>query len=335
MLDGSISGVYYGAFLYSETGDVFKHNTIETYDGGYGVYSDDYLTGVMIMGNAFTSDAAQTGTAYYGEYDAGTVFSGNTVTALEYGVYSEYYDAGFVITNNVFGGAAPADGCDYGIYIDEYDHGHMIAGNYIRNSFDNAVYDGYSFNNTYVGNIATANGRAADDATYYIYPETYGPVTMVNNYARLGYSYGFYVYEAYSDNVSGPPYSYFAGNNAIANGTDGSPGFYDYYSVGSTWTGNYAYANAYNGFQFDYPWREIVTGNMSKLNGSNGFYFYDVEEDYQPLAVSNNSATYNGGYGFTGYDSNYSSDAYPVAGSGNTGGGTNGAGDCYLVAGCS
>ncbi len=53
----------------------------------------------------------------------------------------------------------------------------------------------------------------------------------------------------------------------------------------------------------------------------------DTIEDSQPLAVTNNSATNNGDYGF---------DAdFPIAGSGNTGKSTNVYGDCYLVAGCS
>ncbi len=361
MVDGSISGVYYGAFLYSETGDLIKNNTIETYDGGYGVYSDDYLTGVMIMGNAFTSDEAQTGTAYYAEYDAGTVFSGNTVTGLEWGVYTDAYNGGLMITGNVFGGADPADGLVSGIYLNGYDHGDVISGNFVRNSFGVGIGDYDSFNNTYVGNIATANGRSSDNATFDIEPFGYGPVTMVNNIARLGYSTGFYICGAYSDSVSGPPYSLFAGNSAIANGTDGNPGFWDTAceievggqgvqqgahfqpqqqgpvgSVGATWTGNVAKYNAADGFEFDSPWREIVTGNSASQNGDDGFLFLYVTENAQPLAVTNNSATYNGGYGFSGWDDEgQGSVAYPVAGSGNTGGGTNGYADCYLVAGCS
>ncbi len=235
----------------------------------------------------------------------------------------------------------------------------MISGNFIRNSFGAGVYDSGSFNNTYLGNIATANGRASDGYTFDIEPYGYGPVTMVNNIARLGHSTGFYICGAYSDSVSGPPYSLFAGNSAIANGTDGNPGFWDaaceirelgaqqgaHYqppqqrpvgSVGATWTGNVAKYNAADGFEFDAPWREIVTGNSASQNGDDGFLFLYAYENAQPLAVTNNSATYNGGYGFSGWDDEgQGSVAYPVAGSGNSGGGTNGYADCYLVAGCS
>ncbi len=216
--------------------------------------------------------------------------------------------------------------------------------------------DHNSFNNTYTGNIATANGRATDDYSFDIEPCGYGPVTMVNNIARLGYSTGFYLAGAYTDSVSGPPYSYYAGNSAIANGTDGTPGFWDtgcpreavggvsfqpqqqlaYGSVGATWTGNVAKYNAADGFEFDRPWREIINANASSQNGDDGFLFVLATADAQPLAVTNNSATYNGGFGFSaGDDEGDALPPFPVAGSGNTGGGTNGYADCYLVAGCS
>jgi len=366
VVDSSFSGLSRAVNLSYETGDLIKNNTIETCSTGtcsdwYGV-NGSHLTGVTIIGNAFTSDAPQTGTAYYAHYDAGTLFTGNTVTGLEYGVatgnnQAYAYDAGLVITDNVFGGADPADGLVYGVYLDGHDHGDLIAGNFIRNSFAEGVSDWGSFNNTYVGNIATANGRASDDYSFDIEPCGYGPVTMVNNIARLGYSAGFYIAGAYTDSVSGPPYSYYAGNSAIANGTDGSPGFWDtgcaeieqpvggirnqpqqrlpYGSVGATWTGNVAKYNAADGFEFDLPWREIINANLSSQNGDDGFLFLFVMADAQPLAVTNNSATYNGGYGFSGWDDEGESPAFPVPGSGNTGGGTNGIADCYLVAGCS
>jgi len=340
VVDSTISGVDYGIDLDYATGYLIKNNTITATASGDNCIEDSYATGGVIMGNNLTTDTPGTGTGYRPDDTAGTVFSGNTLSDLEYGIHAEDYTAGLMITGNVFGGAAPADGLGTGIYFpgdDEYSHGDVISGNFIRNSFDYAVEDRDSFNNTYVGNIATANGRATDDYTYYMKVDGYGPLTMVNNIARIGYSVGFYINEAYSGDVSGPPYSVFSGNSSIANGTDGSPGFYDFNSVGSTWTSNVAKYNASDGFFFDEPWREIVTGNTSSLNGNNGFTFNDVYEDTQPLAVTNNSATYNGGFGFSGWDSmGYSSgDSYPVAGSGNTGGGTNGAGDCYLVAGCS
>ncbi len=66
---------------------------------------------------------------------------------------------------------------------------------------------------------------------------------MVNNYARTGDGYGFYVFEAYNDSVPGGPYSLFSGNVATANGSSGDPGFYDEYSVGATWSKNVANYN--------------------------------------------------------------------------------------------
>jgi hypothetical protein len=343
VLNGSITGFQYGVRLYDEIGDTVKNVMIQTYGSlatpsqSWGVYSAGYNTGTAIIGNAFTTDPTkpQTGTAYYANYDAGTMFSGNTVTAMYWGIHTVGYNAGLTVTSNVFGGATPAGGNVYGIDIDSYDHGDIFAGNFIRNSFANAVNDRHSFNNTYNGNIATANGRATDDYTFEMKEDGYGPLTMVNNVARLGYSAGFYIRSAYTESVSGPPYSLFVGNSSIANGTDGAPGFYDSYSVGATWKGNVAKYNATDGFYFDAPWREIIDGNTSSLNGDDGFLFQNVTEDAQPLAVTNNSATYNGGFGFSGWDDEGDSTAYPVAGSGNSGGGTNGIADCYLVAGCS
>jgi len=350
VLDGVISGVRDAIVLEGETGALIKHNTITPVDYQThrcaGVYEDHGTTN-MIYGNAFSPDAVngddQTCHALWTTYSAGTQFTLNTVTDMLDGVESHRYSAGLTITENVM------DGNVNGIDLREYDSGDMIAGNFIKNSDAFGVTDVTSFNNTYNGNILTSNGSAANEASYYINPDGYGPVTMVNNYARLGYDAGFSICAAYSVSVSGPPYSSFVGNNAIANGTDGAPGFADglcafqqeddvttWASVGATWSANNAYANAYDGYIFVSPWREIITGNMAKLNGDDGFLFVGVYENAQPLAVTNNSATYNGGYGFSGWDDEgQGPPAYPVAGSGNTGGGTNGIGDCYLVAGCS
>jgi len=319
---GSVSGVDNGFDLYGETGDLIKGNTITPNDGGTGVLSDTYNNELSIVSNKFTdTDGDQTGTAYYGDYDAGTLFSGNTVTAMGYGIQDDEYDAGLSVIGNVM------DSNVYGLYFTNFDSGDMISGNYIKNSVDEGVYDNESFNNTYTGNVLTSNGNLSNNESYYIYPDGYGPVTMVNNYARTGNGIGFYVYYAYNDTVPGGPYSLFSGNVATANGSSFDPGFSDHYSVGATWSKNVANYNNDDGFDFDLPWRETVTGNSATQNGGDGFSFLDNNEDNQPLAVTGNSATYNGGYGFQG--------AYPVAGSGNTGGKTNASGDCWAVAGCS
>ncbi len=70
VVDSSFSGLDVAVYLSKETGDLIKNNTIETCStgncGGTGV-GGGYLTGVTIMGNAFTSDAPQTGYAYYAD----------------------------------------------------------------------------------------------------------------------------------------------------------------------------------------------------------------------------------------------------------------------------
>jgi len=353
VIDGSISGVKNGVDLDGSIGALVKGNTImPAYNTGFGCAGvrEDSGTINYVVGNAFSqyapADHPQTCYGLWTQYSAGTVFNLNKVTGMDVGVKSRTTNAGLTITENVM------DGNNFGVYLDGQNSGDVIAGNFIKNSDQSGIADFGSFNNTYNGNILTSNGSAGSYASYFIDPAGYGPVTMVNNYARLGYDAGFSICAAYSASVSGPPYSSFVGNNAIANGTDGAAGFIDglcqeedldsLASVGATWSANNAYGNASDGFVFVAPWREIVTGNTSKLNGDDGFLFYDVVADAQPLAVTNNSATYNGGYGFTGADDStpgelfyYGPDAYPVAGSGNTGSGTNGIGDCYLVAGCS
>jgi len=333
VLDGSIRGVTSGVTIWDETGDLVKNVTIAPYlgQGCAGVWEVSGTTN-MVVGNAFSQfdpvNQAQTCSGLFTVASAGTQFTGNTVTGIYAGVLAAE-DAGLVVTSNVM------DGNEIGVEVGA-SSGDLIAGNYVKNSAEFGVLDSGSFNNTYNGNILTSNGSAGNLPSYYIDSEGSGPVTMVDNYARLSYAAGFQIVGAYSESVSGPPYSSFVGNNAIGNGTGGGAGFLSYYNVGSTWSQNTAYANASDGFVFDQPWRQIITGNSAKLNGDDGFLFTEADENNQPLAVTDNSATYNGGYGFSGWeDEGEAPPPYPVSGSGNTGGGTNGLGDCYLVAGCS
>jgi len=349
-LTGStITGVRNGVENFETIGALIKGNTFAMYEPnpvGPGAgpnhcagVNEHNGTGNMIVSNKMSATSAYTNpTPCYGlrtQYSAGTLFSGNTVTGMYSGAESKEYDAGLTITGNVLSGN------DDGVSLDEYDSGDVIAGNYIKNSVDEGIYDYESFNNTYNGNVLTSNGSTSSDYTYDIEPTGYGPVTMVNNYARTGDGFGFYVYEAYTDSVPGGPYSLFTGNVATANGSSFDPGFYDEYSVGATWSKNVANYNNDQGFDFCAPWRETVTGNSANLNGGDGYYFeYDCGEaetvtpnnpgtieGSQPLAVTGNSATNNG---LVGFDA-----TFPIAGSGNTGGSTNTDGDCYLVAGCS
>ncbi len=118
-------------------------------------------TALSIVSNKFTdTDSDQTGLALYDLYDAGTLFSGNTVTGMGYGVLADAYDAGITITGNVM------DGNEEGIDLNEHDSGDMIAGNYIKNSVDEGISDTGSFNNTYTGNVLTSNGNVSNSASY-------------------------------------------------------------------------------------------------------------------------------------------------------------------------
>ncbi|HLX31530.1 MAG TPA: right-handed parallel beta-helix repeat-containing protein, partial [Gaiellaceae bacterium] len=262
--------------------------------------------------------------------DTAALVSDNTVSAFGELGYYESWSSGTTLTGNTFDGNY--EGAEIGDNSDGYASNDTISNNFFRNSYYEGIQDFRSDLNTYTGNVATNNGIECgtspdtDCAGFYIDPADYGSVTMTNNYSRLN-SYGYYTYEAYnSDSYASTP-SLFSGNSATYN----DYGFDDDYSVLATWSDNTAYGNNYDGFYFYEPNHETITGNLSTHNGSgvgDGFYFEDNYAPYNPLAVTNNTSTYNGDYGF------YAD--YPLsASSGNVGNSTNGTDDCWYISGCS
>ncbi|HLX32091.1 MAG TPA: right-handed parallel beta-helix repeat-containing protein, partial [Gaiellaceae bacterium] len=262
--------------------------------------------------------------------DTAALVSDNTVSAFGELGYYESWSSGTTLTGNTFDGNY--EGAEIGDDSDGFASNDTISNNFFRNSYYEGIQDFNSDLNTYTGNVATNNGIECgtspdvDCSGFYIYPDEDGSVTMTNNYSRLN-SYGYYTYYAYNSDSYASTRSLFSGNSATYN----DYGFYDYYSVLSTWSDNTAYGNNYDGFYFDYPDHETITGNLSTQNGSgvgDGFYFDDNYAPYQPLTFANNTATYNGNYGFEA--------AYPLsASSGNVGNSTNGTDDCWYISGCS
>ncbi len=353
VVNSTITGVGTGVDLECSSGSLIKSNTLSVWQ-----YEDVYNyqgTNDLLSGNTMTNGVAGypgnlgTGlTGVYAEESAGLALVGNTVNSMDYGYYDDCNNAGMVFQNNVFAGNNL--GIDFSgnsnCGTSGGDSNNVLLGNYVKNSAFDGVRDFGSFNNMYQGNILTSSGIAHESARangFNIEPAGSGPVTMVNNNSRFAWGNGYLVVGAFSV-LDAPPYTLIKGNIAFADGSGGyycpesdyvSPycggiyfaGFLDVYSIGATYTQNSGAHNASNGFEFYAPWREVISSNVGTMNGVNGFWFGLAQHYMQPFAITNNTATYNGVYGFLGSD--------PIAGSGNAGGGTNGLVDCYLVSGCS
>jgi len=313
----------------------YAHDECERFTDGilasYGL--GDVITGNTITGNYVDGNDAieycflgETGIHLH--YDTGAWVSNNTVTSMgHYGFYSSG-SAGTSLNGNTFSDNYNGVRINDGTAAENND---AISNNYILHSYHLGVRDYKSDMNTYTGNTLTDNGYGCSSDTeycggFFIDPDEVGSVTMTNNYARLGPN-GYTIWYAYNGDSYASTPSLISGNSATYN----DYGFYDYYSTLATWSDNTAYGNNYDGFDFYYPVHETITGNLATHNGSgsgDGFYFDDNYAPYNPLAVTNNTATYNGDYGF---------DAdYPLsASSGNVGNSTNGTDDCWYISGCS
>lgn len=270
----------------------------------YPYYSDNVTIQNLTMTNS-TDDCIDT------EYAGGVLITNNTCSgAADYGLYSEYA-GGITVIGNVFTNDV------YPVYLDYGDNGDVFSSNYFKGNSE-YPYDYESSYNSWTGNISTANSYG-----YYIEPDDYGTVNLVNNAARNSANYGFYVYENYNDYYYGSPAAAISGNTSTYSA---SYGFYDYYSPGAIWTNNTASRNGGDGFYLEENPGEQFKSNTAKYNNGDGFYFEDDYAPYSPMAISGNSAWYNTGYGF---DSGYG-----LNGSGNTGSNTNTSGDCLGLGGC-
>jgi nitrous oxidase accessory protein NosD len=318
-----------GVYLDGTTNAAINGNTIapSSNDNACAAVFETYGTGDMVSSNYFTStDGDRSCYGIRTDNSAGLAFTGNTIEQMYVGFGSHRDTAGATISGNIIGGGTYSTGNYRGIELREYDSGNVITDNYVRDSYDHGILERRGYNNMYVGNVITNNGWGSHEDGMTVWADNYGPVTLVNNYSRDSGQYGFEIFNAVTfqgGQVPVPPYTLVSGNTATFN----DMGFSDVDSAAATYTKNTAYGNEVNGFEFYAPQGITISDNLATLNGQDGFWFAGVGSPFQPLAVMNNSATNNTGYGFF-------SVGEPVAGSGNTGS-TNGSGPCVLVAGCS
>ncbi|HLX31237.1 MAG TPA: right-handed parallel beta-helix repeat-containing protein [Gaiellaceae bacterium] len=352
--DMTINGGYYGVDSYSSSdgttvegstisgstdegiyqrgnGATIDGNTISPASGAQGIEAThglgDVVSNNTVTGNFDGTDYIDGDIGIHLHLDTAALVEDNTVTTEGSDAMYESWDSGTQVTDNTFDGNY--DGLDINGEIGPNSN-ESISGNFIRNSYYEGVYDYESDMNTYTGNVLSNNGiecgTSPTDSScsgFYIDPDDQGSVTMTNNYSRLS-SWGYYVEDAYNDDSYAATRSMFSGNSATYN----DYGYYDDYSVLATWSDNTAYGSNDDGFTFDAPNHETITGNSSMHNGGEGFYFEDNAAADNPLSVTNNVGEYNGDYGF------YADDPL-AASSGNTGSNTNGSDDCWFVSGCS
>jgi len=191
--------------------------------------------------------------------------SGSDVTNSTYGIYSEY-ESNDHVSNNYF----------------EYDYA--------------GIYDDYSAHNVYTGNVANGD-ELGGSYGFYMDCDDYGYVKLINNETwGNDEGYGFYTYYCYDDN------NYLAGSTITGNyshdNVDGSYGFYDDYSINSTFSGNVSKRNDSYGFYLDYP-NIYFNNNIANKNGDDGIY---ASDNYGTgygnfLSFMNNTANANEDYG--------------------------------------
>jgi hypothetical protein len=308
-----------------------------TADGGhecvYGDYNGDLVTTGTLNGCTYGVDLedsigggvknvtinAPTDYGVWGEYDAGSNFSGVVVSGASSGatgIYLEYGAKNAVNSSRVFGGS----GGGTGIYLYE-EVGSSVTGNTVSDG-------GSSYTNyyQYYGNQITWSGNTSTGSEYgfYLYCDEYGTTTATGNTASGATSDGFYVFYCYQDEAY-PPTSFSKITNNVSSG-NGGYGFDDYYNPNITYSGNKANGNSDGGFYFDYPVAYAITGNTATQNLSDGFYFEDNYDEYSTTNVTSNIAKNNQGYGF---DADYAQSTSSSTSTGNTDGG------CYITTGCS
>jgi parallel beta-helix repeat protein len=262
--NGTITGSFYGVYTVGGNGITVKKLTVT------GDPADSTSEGIYLYAGIGHTVANNTADGYYYgidvEYSANDWITGNTVTNSTYGVY---------------------------IYEDSFDH---VSGN--KSTADYAgFYDDYSGGQTYSNNIADGDSNAALYG-FYLDCNSSGWLTATGNTAKYNNDYGFYIYECYDEsNMNSGQTTLISGNKALDNGDD-AYGFYDYYSIYATWSGNVAKRNASVGFYLDYPGHDVFKVNTANNNGDDGIYATD---NYGPAfafkTFANNTANNNSDYG--------------------------------------
>jgi hypothetical protein len=284
-----------GVFVADDSHVTVKNGTIENFHYGIVVEpgDDTILRNLTIHGEA--ADANDLGIWDY--YSAHTTIHNVDIDGVYQGIYFEYSAGSVVMGNDVT--------ADDTAYYADGTTAVLLTGNVAH--APTGFYESNSGGNRYLGNTSSGGTNG-----FYMDCGAYGRVTLKNNTANNNDSYGFYLSECYNDtNRAG---SIVVNNVANLNddGSGGGYGFYDYYSINSTWTYNTANDNGNDGLFFDYPGGDVIKYNVAKRNGDDGIELSNNSNGsgyYNARAVSYNTANSNDDYGI------YAS--YPAPGRGN------------------
>jgi hypothetical protein len=281
----------------------------------YGLYVD-WTAGTMA---SYLNIPSPTSEGVFAEYAGGMMLSNINIpvhSASSYGMYLEYGADNVVTKSKVTCG----NSCDG--FLAYYEVGDTFSHNTAANTNGGNSGTGF-YDEDSSGNTWTHNASKGSYYGFYLYADTYGPVTATYNTASgpgTSGSYGFYVYYAFQEADYGSTHHTLISHNK----TNGFYyGYYDYsddaYSVAEKWTNNTADNYTGYGFYIYYPTDYTFTGNIAdahtaskKYDGTSstyGFYLYEPYS-YYPFAKFASNQAYDSEYGFY-------SDEYMVGGKGN------------------
>ncbi len=283
-----------GLYVYWTSGTMASHLNIVS-PTSYGVY--EYYAGGMHLSNINVPLHSNTALGFYLSYGADNVVTKSTVDNNSSDeAFEAYYEVGDTFTwDSVKDTYSNSGDSGYGFYDEESSHDTF--------SHDTSKGQFYGF---------------------YLYGDTYGPVTATYDTASgpsTSGSYGFYVYYAFQEADYGSPYHTLISHNKT---TGFQYGYYDYsdssYSVAENWLNNTADNYSEYGFYIYYPTDYTMTGNVAdantatkKYDGSSttyGFYLYEPYS-YYPFRTFAKNQAYDSEYGYYNYD------GYMVGGKGN------------------
>jgi len=276
---------------------------------GAGVYLDASVNSV-VKGLTITGEAADSDDQGVSEsYGVGNTLNRLHISGMYEGL-NLYGAAETLVTNNHMSDV------EYGVYS-EYDSNDRFVANTASYTYA-GFYDDYSSHQTYRGNHA--NGGGAGSYGFYIDCDDYGYTKAINNTATGNTADGFYFYYCYDDSNQANG-STFTGN--VANDNTGG-GFYDSFSVNSTWLHNTAKRNGSDGFALDYSGLVVFKYNVANRNSSDG------------IRITNNYGTGYGNFKDFSYNTANGNDFGMSADYGVPGGAgdvalNNTSGDCYNV----
>lgn len=225
----------------------------------------------------------------------------------------------------------------FGIFSMDSTPGSSVSNTFSKNSVDDAEFgfdsEGNIDSTTYSGNSvhdaefgiaegvqgspsgngALASGNKIDDvdAGIYIDHEGSGSVTLEKNVVTNAYEVGIETIGAFLDVCECPTdQGSTVTNNSVKN-THIGEGFFDEFSLNSTFSGNTSSNGAETGFVFEAPAGMTITGNTANSNAETGIFLEDNDPGVglNALAFTNNTAKQNQDFGM------YAD--FPQSGSGN------------------